>query len=109
MKGIKKIWILPLVIILLMIGFFAFAQEDLDAEGIIRIFERLAQFAITVALSLMVIYIVISGIKMATAGGDIAKFQDAKKSLLWGLIGSLVVLGVYVIINTIKNLVTGNI
>jgi len=124
MKKIRKIWLLPLVVVLLISGSLVFAQEvryeddpfqdvytdsngDLDAEGVIRIFERLAQFAIVVGMALMVIYIVISGMKMATAGGDVTKFQEAKKSLFWGLIGALVIMGVYVIINTIKSFVLG--
>ncbi len=137
MKKIQKIWLLSLIVVLLMSGSFAFARDvrevrfqeryqddpfqdsvvapsdtgggDLDAEGVISIFERLAQFAIFLGMALIVIYIVISGIKIATAGGDVTRVQDAKKSLYWGLIGAVVILGVYVIINTIKAFVVGDI
>jgi hypothetical protein len=108
MKITDKIWILPLIAILLIAGGSAFAQDELDAEGVIRIFDRLAQFAIFVGMALIVIYIVLAGIKIATAGGDMTRYQEGKDGLKWGLIGAVVILGVYVIINTIKNIVSGS-
>jgi len=107
MKSINKIWISSFIVMLLMIGRIAFAQDTLDAEGVVRIFDNLAEFIIVVGIAVGVIYIVWNGIKIATAGGNVTKLQDAKKSLGWGVVGVLVILGVYVIINTIQNLVTG--
>jgi len=107
MKIINKTWILPLIAILLLVGRVVLAQDSLDAEGVIRIFDNLAEFVVAIGITVATIYIIWNGIKIATAGGDTVKIQDAKKSLTWGFIGVLVILGVYAIINTIQNVVTG--
>lgn len=107
MKITNKIWILPCIAIILIAGGNAVAQNELSAEGVVNIFERLAKFAIFVGIALVVIYIVLAGIKIATAGGDMSRLQEGKDGIKWGLIGAVVILGVYVIINTIKSLVAG--
>lgn len=53
---------------------------------------------------LIVIYVLLAGIRMATAGANATKFSEAGKAFKNVLIGGLVILGAGVIIATIANL-----
>ena len=102
----NKLKLIPILI-------FASAQnalaqgEDLDAEGIVRILNRLAQFAIDAAALVLVIVAVYYGIRMATAGANADQFNDAKRSFWYALIGALVVFGVGVIISSVERFIKG--
>lgn len=50
------------------------------------------------------IYIIIAGYQMMTAFGDEAKFAQAKKTLLYAMIGLLIALLAYTIVNFISSL-----
>ena len=42
------------------------------------------------------------------AQGNPTKYEEAKKSFTWGLVGVLVILGTYTIIATVANFLGGN-
>jgi hypothetical protein len=52
-----------------------------------------------------VVAVVFYGAKMAFAGGDAAKFSEAKKSLLYALLGAVVIFGIYTILATVRGAV----
>ena len=76
---------------------------DLTIQSVFGIITGLACWFTRFALILIVVYIVIYGIKFMMAQGNETKFGEAKKSLTWGLVGVLVILGTYTIIATIAN------
>ncbi len=43
-----------------------------------------------------------------TAQGNATKYEEAKKSFTWGLVGVLVILGTYTIIATVANALGAN-
>ncbi len=79
-------------------GTFSFAP----AEDIVA---TLANFIIGLSGVVMVVFVVISGIMMMTAGANDEKFKNARKMLTNTIWGSLVVMGVGVILNTIYSIV----
>ncbi|KKR02557.1 MAG: hypothetical protein UT29_C0001G0037 [Candidatus Yanofskybacteria bacterium GW2011_GWA1_39_13] len=76
---------------------------DLTIQSVFGIITGLACWFTRFALILIVVYIIIYGIKFMTAQGNATKYEEAKKSFTWGLVGVLVILGTYTIIATIAN------
>ena len=76
---------------------------DLTIQSVFGMITGLACWFTRFALILIVIYIVIFGIKFMMAQGNQTKYEEAKKSFTWGLVGVLVILGTYTIIATIAN------
>jgi len=68
----------------------------------------LGDFVIGLSTVVMVVFIVISGIMMATARDDQAKFKKARAMLVNVIWGSLVIMGSGVILNTILGIVDGS-
>ncbi len=60
------------------------------------------EYAIGVALTLAGVMVVIGGFQYQTAGGDSSKVSAAKQRITDALIGALLVLGSYVILNTVN-------
>ena len=76
---------------------------DLTIQSVFGIITGLACWFTRFALILIVVYIVIYGIKFMMAQGNPTKYEEAKKSFTWGLVGVLVILGTYTIIATVAN------
>ena len=105
---IKKISSIYWATTLSLFGFSAFAQEDyegipLTIQSVFGIITGLACWFTRFALVLMVVMIVFYGIKFMTSQGNQTKFDEAKKSFTWALVGILVILGTYTIIATVAN------
>lgn len=81
---------------------------NLTIQNVFGIITGLACWFTRFALILIVVYIVIFGIKFMMAQGNATKFEEAKKSLTWGLVGVLVILGTYTIIATVAYAVGGS-
>ena len=81
---------------------------NLTIQSVFGIITGLACWFTRFALILMVVYIVFYGIKFMMAQGNPTKYEEAKKSFTWGLIGVLVILGTYTIIATVANFLGGN-
>lgn len=76
---------------------------DFTVEGIIAIFTRLACYASRIALLLVTAFIIFYGVQFLMSEGNPEKVTQAKKSLLWGIVGVAVILGTYTIIATVAN------
>lgn len=76
---------------------------DLTIQSVFGIITGLACWFTRFALILIVVYIIIYGIKFMMAQGNQTKYDEAKKSFTWGLVGVIVILGTYTIIATVAN------
>ncbi len=74
-----------------------------EVDGLI---ERIAGFMVVISVLIAVIMIVWSGITYMAAGSDTTKITEAQGRLKSAIIGSAIVLGVGVIIQTIAGIVT---
>ena len=79
---------------------------NLTIDGIFNIINGLACWLADIAIVLMVIAIIFYGIQFLISRGDPGKVTDARKSLTWGIVGILVILGTYTIIASVGNAVT---
>lgn len=76
---------------------------DLTIQSVFGIITGLACQFTRFALILMVVMIVFYGVKFMMSQGNQTKFDEAKKSFTWALVGVLVILGTYTIIATVAN------
>jgi len=60
-----------------------------------------------VALAVVSAHLIITGVKLASSGGDKLAIQSAKKSFLWGIAGFIVVVGFRSIIELVASLLGG--
>lgn len=79
---------------------------DLTIDEIKNIITGLACWLIDIALVLMVIAVVFYGIKFLLSQGDSGKIIDARKGLIWAIVGVAVILGTYTIIASVGNFIT---
>lgn len=100
----KKFFLLFILFSFLITGIALAQVDELSAEDVVGILDNLALFVLSIAGGIMVIFVVIYGIKISTAGGNVDQLQSAKKGLLWSVIGALVIFGTGVIINTVRNI-----
>ena len=77
------------------------AKYDLTIERVIGIITGLSCWLADIALLLMVGAIIIYGLQIMLSRGDASKFQAAKESLKYAIVGAVVILGVYTIIATV--------
>lgn len=78
---------------------------DLTIQRIFDIVVGLTCWLTRFALLAMVIMLVIYGLQFITARGEPSKFNNAKKSFNYALVGILVIMATYTIIATIGNAV----
>jgi len=74
---------------------------DLTIDGIFRLVYGFACWLWSIAIVLLVIFIVISGLRFMYAGADPKKFTDAKTNFKYVILGAIVVMGTFVIISTV--------
>lgn len=74
----------------------------------IIIAERAIQITLVFIFILALIFIIISGIKWITAGGDKTKVQSARGTLTYAIIGLILALLSFFIVNFVGQLITGS-
>lgn len=104
-----KIKIFVLVAILRLVPLTAYSADeqlpgvDLTIQGVYGIITGLVCWFSRFALIAMVIAVIVYGMQFMTSRANPEKFAKAKKSLTWGLVGIIVILGTYTIIATVAN------
>ena len=71
--------------------------------GITTFLSGVLNLLIGIAGFLVLVYLVISGVKYITSGGDAQKTESARKSIIAALIGIVVVLLSYILVRLVLN------
>jgi hypothetical protein len=74
-------------------------------QRLITIANELVKIALRIVGVIGVIMVVWFGLRMVMSRGDATKYGEARKGLLWSLVGLLVIFGVWTIIATIQGAV----
>lgn len=74
-------------------------------QRLVTIANELVKIALRIIGVIGVIMVVWFGLQMVMSRGDATKFGEARKGLLWALVGLLVVFGVWTIIATVQKAV----
>lgn len=70
-------------------------------EDILNFFISLRDFLLALGLVLIIIFILLSGFKFMTARGNESQVEEARKMLVWSLVGAIVVIATFVILQMI--------
>jgi Type IV secretion system pilin len=110
----KKAMPVLVIVALLVVPMVASAQRsgigvvpegELSEQGIVNLIQKVVNFLIFVSGAIAVIFVVISGLMYIFSGGDAEKAGKARSMLLNGLIGLAIIIGAYVIVQTVASLV----
>ena len=84
---------------------FAQGEADFTYQKVVRILFGLVGFMFNIATLIAVIAIIWYGIQVMTAGGNAEKYRDAKKSVIWAVIGAAIIFGAGSLIKTIESII----
>lgn len=76
---------------------------DLTIQGVFNLFYGLVCWATSFIMVFIILMLIFYGLQFMTTRGVPAKFEQAKKSLQWAIVGIIVVLGAQTIIATVAN------
>lgn len=88
-------------------GFESLCQFRLDRGGGANLVGNILSFLLVIAIVLSLIYLVFGGIKYITSGGDKGKVDAAKSHLTAAIVGLIISLMAFFIVNIITYVVTG--
>lgn len=101
----KKTYLLMIALpLLIAIPLYVVAAKDVDLsqKGINAIFGRIADILWVVAVGIIIIVFVWAGIQFLMTKGDPGKIGEARSTLIWGLIGTAVIMLAWSIGNFVK-------
>lgn len=78
-----------------------------DLCDALKVGANITDFLIQIALILVVLMTVYGGFLMMTAGGSQEKYSRGKSSITWAIIGLVIVLSSWVIVNTLIHIMAG--
>ena len=82
-------------------------QGGLETSGK-KILQASLEWLFIIAAVLSLIFIILSGIQWITSGGDPSKIADAKKRLMYSIIGLIVVATAFLIVRLISSVLGVN-
>lgn len=106
-----KDWFLFLFIFVFLFPFSTLAQQEdlrnLPDVPIGDLLRRLADILFYLLLAIAVIFLLWGGITMVTAAGDTNKFENGKRIILYSLIGVIIGIIAYGLVNLIYSYLSG--
>jgi hypothetical protein len=73
-----------------------------------QIFRTIINWALGIAFGIAVIFLIVGGFKYITSGGNEDSAKAGRNSVIHALIGIVIIILSYVIVNVVANLVQGN-
>jgi len=71
------------------------------AQTIQEIIDNILNFTVIIAIPIIVIFLIIAGLKFFSAQGNETQIKSAKKTILWTIVGTIILIGTKVISSTI--------
>jgi hypothetical protein len=100
-----RITALLILVVLLSLTATPVLAAEFTYQRLVTIATELVKIALRVVGLIGVIMVVWFGLQMVMSRGEATKFTEAKKGLLWSLVGLAVVFGVGTIISTVQKTV----
>lgn len=71
-------------------------------ECIEVVFEKILEVAVSLAVIVLFILLIIGGFKLLTSGGDPKATESAKNTLTYAILGLVLLIGIWLILNFIE-------
>ena len=117
-KIIKKILIPVFAIIINIFSFIYLVKAEqcdgtdstilcnpLKTDSFTALMESISQLAVEIGIPIAALFIIYSGLKLVMAKGNEESIKDAKKGLLWAIIGSGILIGAWTIMKILQSTV----
>lgn len=78
-------------------------SNPLNSCSFAELVASIAQLAVRIGIPVAAIFIIYSGLLFVTARGNEAKLETAKKSLLWAIIGTAILVGAAIITEVLQS------
>jgi hypothetical protein len=82
-------------------------DNPLGNTTLVGFFLQIIEIVLIFAVPIIVFFIILSGFKMVTAQGDTNQLTESKRAFIFALIGGLLILGAFVILDVIQGTVDG--
>ena len=110
MAKFRKIFILVFIVVL-GFGLAHFVSADLknplDSDTFAELVENVAKIVAQIGFPIAALAIIYSGFLFVTAQGNEKQLQDAKRTFLWTIIGTAILLGAWAIAEAVQLFITG--
>lgn len=83
--------------------------DNIDTEAIGQFIIGLAQFLSYIAIAVAVLFLVISGLQLVTDTGDGKRAESAKKNFFTTLIGLVLVIAAFTIVQVLSQFLVGDV
>lgn len=80
-------------------------NNPLAANSITEFFFLIIEILLIFAIPIIVLFIILAGFKFVTAQGNESQIGDAKRALLYAIVGGLLILGAFLILEVIQGTV----
>ena len=77
-------------------------DNPIQSDSLTELLEAIIDIIILIAVPIIIVAVIYAGFKFVTAGGNANQIAEARRILLWVLVGSLVILGARVIAAAIE-------
>lgn len=101
----KKLYYTILVGLLVPTVTNAQIRNPLQFQTIQDFFSAIIRTIITISIPIIVLLVIYAGFLFVTAGGNESQLTKAKVTILWTLVGAMVILGAFVILNVVTGTV----
>lgn len=82
-----------------------YPSQTIDPEKLLMLIVGIRNFILFLGVVLFIIFIVLSGIKYMSSGGDENKIEEARKMFTYAIIGGIITLGAFIIMQVVIGLV----
>jgi len=83
---------------------YAINWDNPNLSDLVPVFNRVYNTAIASVGAVFIIWMIVSGIRYMSAGGDEKAVASARSSLTYAVVGFILILGAYAIINILGNI-----
>jgi hypothetical protein len=81
--------------------------DPLGVPSLAQFFFKILNFILSFSYAIIAFFLIWSGFKFVVAQGNEDKLRDAKDSFKYTIIGAILVIGAQVIVEVVKNILTG--
>ncbi len=78
-----------------------YPSNQMQAGEILEFIIAIRNFILFLGVALFIIFVVIAGIKYMGSGGDEAKIEEARKNLIYAIVGGIITFSAFIIMQAI--------
>jgi TRAP-type C4-dicarboxylate transport system permease small subunit len=82
-------------------------ENPITVESIIDLLSAILTIVMVISVPIIVFFLIYGGFSYVTARGNPEKIKEASRAIMYGVIGAVIIMGSFAIVQIVKNLVDG--